>query len=75
MEIIINLTHDIARYDPESQHGTLKNNMFGAEDFNIYECGGKFYVDFGIDDGAQETVWTYPCKFTDHGLRLVVTIE
>lgn len=75
MEIIINLVHDTIMYNKESKHGTLKSGLFGAEDFSIHERAFTTTVDFEIDLGDRTSVWSYPCKFTDHGNRLVVTVE
>ncbi len=76
MEIIINLAKDTVRYDTEKEYGTLKHGLFGVEDFSIHRRSGRgYHVDFLIDNGHREIVWSFPCKFTDHGLNLVVDIK
>ncbi len=80
MEIIIHLAKDTVRYDTEKEYGTLKHGLFGVEDFSIHRRSGggyhvEYYVDFLIDNGHREIVWSFPCKFTDHGLNLVVDIK
>lgn len=76
MEIIINLTHDTLLYNIEKTYGTLKEGMlFGVEDFSIYKHGRGYYVDFVVEQSNSEVIRTYPCKFTDHYRRLVVTIN
>ena len=72
MELIINLKHDVWSYHHVSMKGSLKDtNLFGYQEFNITELKTHFEVDFVGDDG---TLWSYECKFTDHGTQLVVTI-
>ncbi len=75
MEIIINLAKDTVRYDTEEKYGELKQDLFGVENFSIYKCGSRYHVDFLIDNGHREIVWSFPCKFTDCGLNLVVDIK
>lgn len=72
MELIINLTHDVLYYEEGALRGSLKNeNLFGFQKFGITEMKTHFEIDFYGDDGS---IYTYECKFTDHGKRLVVVI-
>ncbi len=76
MEITINFAKDTVHYDTEEKFGDLKQDLFGVESFSIHKCGSRYYVDFLIDNGRDhEIVWSYPCKFTDHGTYLVVDIK
>lgn len=72
MKLIINLTHDVVKYNKETKSGLLKENVFGCESFQISEFSGKFSVAF--EDDVCELLWTYPCYFTDHGGLLHVII-
>lgn len=73
MELIINLTHDVLEYRKVEKQGTLKDgNLFGYREFSIAEYIDKFEIDFWNEDTSS--YWSYECKFTDHGNRLVVTI-
>lgn len=72
MELSINLVHDVLIYCPTNKRGTLKGeNLFGFDVFVITENLKGFEVEF-YNDVCE--CWTYECKFTDRGNRLVVTI-
>ncbi|AUR91536.1 hypothetical protein NVP1161O_094 [Vibrio phage 1.161.O._10N.261.48.C5] len=72
MELTINLKHDVLHYHPVFMEGSLKDtNLFGYQEFSIAEFKTHFEIDFV---GEDSTLWSYECKFTDHGSRLVVII-
>ena len=72
MKLIINLKHDVVKYNKETKSGLLKENVFGCESFLISEFSDGFSVEFEDEGGGL--LWTYPCYFTDHGGLLHVII-
>ena len=75
MEIIINLERDTICYNKELKQGTLKSGLLGAEDFSIHESSDGYLIDLEVDHGERSTLWTSPCKFTDHSNQLVLNVE
>ena len=72
MKLIINLKHDVIKYDKETKKGLLKDNIFGCEHFTI--SGSLYDLSVDFEDDVCKLLWTYPCYFTDRGNLLHVVI-
>ncbi|AGG57862.1 hypothetical protein VPBG_00090 [Vibrio phage helene 12B3] len=73
MELIINLKNDTIIYSGSQGQGVMANDeLFGFDKFYISKfIDGTFEIEFVNPEGK---VYNFPCKFTDHNTRLVVTI-